>query len=53
MSFFDDYVAEGLCCQSCGTLIGDEPGFARFCDGCDPERQRPAKAKPKQKRRGR
>ena len=47
MSFFDDYVADGLCCQSCGAYLGgDEPGFARFCVACDPARQ-PPKPKPK------
>lgn len=51
MSFFDDYVADGLCCQSCGALLdGDEPGFARFCPGCDPARNQP-KPKPKKKRK--
>ena len=35
MSFYDDYVADGLCCSSCGEMIsGDEPGFARLCAGC-------------------
>jgi len=35
MSFFEDYVQDGLCCMSCGTLIdGDEPGYPRSC-GCD------------------
>jgi len=34
VSFYDDYVAEGLCCQVCGAYLGDEPGYARFCDGC-------------------
>lgn len=35
MSFYDDYVAEGLCCQSCGAFLGDEPGYPRFCAGCE------------------
>lgn len=35
MSYYDDYVAEGLCCESCGGLLdGSEPGFSRLCDGC-------------------
>lgn len=26
MSYFEDYVEDGLCCQYCGALIdGDEP----------------------------
>ena len=30
MSYFDDYIADGLCCESCGGLIdSDEPGFVR------------------------
>ena len=45
MSFYDDYVADGLCCQSCGTFIGNEPGYPQFCFGCDPERQKAANAK--------
>lgn len=37
MSYFDDYIADGLCCESCGGLIDlDEPGFVRLCDGCKP-----------------
>lgn len=47
MSYFDDYVADGLCCQSCGAYIGDEPGYPRFCFGCDPERVKPRPAKAK------
>lgn len=35
MSFYDDYVAGGLCCESCGaTIDADEPGFARMCWSC-------------------
>ena len=35
MSYFDDYVADGLCCQTCGEVIdGEEPGFPRECDYC-------------------
>ena len=38
MSFYDDYVADGLCCASCGGLLdGGEPGFSRFCVGCSPD----------------
>jgi len=34
MSFFEDYVQDGLCCMTCGTLIdGEEPGYPRSC--CD------------------
>lgn len=37
MSFYEDYVADGLCCQSCGALLdGNEPGYARFCAACEP-----------------
>lgn len=35
MSYFEDYVADGLCCQICGEVIdGKEPGFTRTCDDC-------------------
>jgi hypothetical protein len=51
MSYFDDYVADGLCCEQCGGLLdGIEPGFVRVCAGC----QRASKPKPaKAKRKGR
>ena len=36
MSYFDDYVADGLCCEGCGEFLGgDEPGFVRRCASCD------------------
>jgi hypothetical protein len=48
VSYFDDYIADGLCCESCGGMIdSDEPGFVRLCAGCQP---RPAPA-PKSKRK--
>ena len=35
MSYFEDYVEDGLCCQQCGEVIdGKEPGFPRYCDFC-------------------
>lgn len=35
MSFFDDYVADGLCCNVCGAYIdGEEPGYPRTCEDC-------------------
>lgn len=38
MSFYEDYVAEGLCCQICGTFIdGEEPGYPRICEDCEEE----------------
>lgn len=47
MSFYEDYVADGLCCNVCGAYIdGEEPGYPRTCDGCledekeEKERQR-------------
>ena len=31
MSYFDDYIADGLCCNVCGAYIdGDEPGYPRI-----------------------
>lgn len=41
MSYYDDYVAEGLCCESCGAYLdGNEPGYSRFCYGCQKARDR-------------
>lgn len=41
MSYFDDYIADGLCCQVCGTYIDDdEPGHPRTCEDCLQEEQR-------------
>ena len=37
MSYFDDYVADGMCCECCGTYMGNEPGYVRRCDGCQPK----------------
>jgi hypothetical protein len=35
MSYFDDYVADGLCCSVCGEYIdGEEPGYPRTCKNC-------------------
>lgn len=35
MSYYDDYVADGLCCQVCGAYIdGEEPGHPRTCEDC-------------------
>ncbi|PYJ10803.1 MAG: hypothetical protein DMF06_05200 [Verrucomicrobia bacterium] len=48
MSFYDDYVADGLCCESCGVLISlNEVGYSRRCVACEIEerqRQREAQA---------
>lgn len=36
MSYFDDYVADGLCCEICGEVIDmQEPGYPRVCKQCD------------------
>ena len=41
MSYFDDYIADGLCCQVCGAYIDDdEPGYPRTCEDCLQEEQR-------------
>lgn len=38
MSYFEDYVQDGLMCMSCGVLIdGSEPGYPRECDDCESE----------------
>lgn len=35
MSYFEDYVEDGLCCQYCGQVIdGEEPGYPRSCEFC-------------------
>lgn len=35
MSYFDDYIADGLCCNVCGAYIdGEEPGYPRTCEDC-------------------
>lgn len=50
MSFFNDYVADGLCCQVCGAYIdGDEPGFPRTCDDCIKEKEQRIKQQEQQK----
>lgn len=52
MSYFDDYIADGLCCQVCGAYIDDdEPGFPRTCNDCLQEEQR-RNQKKKQKMQG-
>lgn len=58
MSYFDDYIADGLCCESCGGMIDlDEPGFVRLCDGCQPrttpapQSKRKLKSKPRTARK--
>lgn len=39
MSYYEDYVADGLMCMNCGVLIdGDEPGYPRSC-GCENEEE--------------
>lgn len=38
MSFYEDYVADGLCCECCGVFIdGTEPGYPLLCPHCDPD----------------
>lgn len=38
MSYFEDYIEDGLCCQSCGEFLGgDEPGYTRSCRSCEPQ----------------
>ena len=52
MSYFDDYIADGLCCQVCGAYIDDdEPGYPRTCEDCLQEEQR-RNQKKKQKIQG-
>jgi len=36
MSYFEDYIEDGLCCEGCGEWLGgDEPGFIRRCVTCE------------------
>ncbi len=38
MSYFEDYIEDGLCCEGCGAYLGgSEPGFVRRCAGCEPQ----------------
>ncbi len=38
MSYYEDFVADGLMCQSCGVLIDEtEPGYPRKCKDCEEE----------------
>lgn len=35
MSYYEDYVADGLCCECCGVCIDrKEPGYPRMCSEC-------------------
>jgi hypothetical protein len=35
MSYFDDYVEDGLCCAMCGEFMGgSEPGHIVYCSTC-------------------
>lgn len=37
MSYFDDYIADGLMCEGCGASVdGYEPGYVRRCRACEP-----------------
>lgn len=46
MSFFEDYVEDGLCCMCCGELIdGEEPGYPRECENCSPHRLKKKKGR--------
>ena len=51
MSYFDDYVADGMCCEGCGEFLGgDEPGFVRRCGGCQLDDEPAAAAAPRRAR---
>lgn len=50
MSFYDDYVADGLCCERCGEFMGgDEPGYARLCWACEQQEKKEPKKRRKSK----
>jgi hypothetical protein len=43
MSYFEDYIEDGLCCEGCGEFLGgDEPGFIRRCAACEQAQVRAA-----------
>lgn len=53
MSYFDDYVADGLCCEQCGEIMdGDEPGYVRVCYGCEQATKRKKAKQSKRARKG-
>ena len=36
MSFFEDYVEDGICCMCCGQVIdGEAVGYPRLCEDCE------------------
>jgi hypothetical protein len=36
VSYFEDYVEDGLCCAMCGEFMGgSELGFVRYCSSCE------------------
>ncbi len=44
MAFFDEFVADGLCCAQCGEMIDEtEPGYVRTCDECKKKKRRTVK----------
>lgn len=52
MSYYDDYVADGLCCESCGGYMdGSEPGHSRMCWSCQRATKEQAKPAKKAKRK--
>lgn len=52
MSYFDDYIADGLCCNVCGAYIdGEEPGYPRTCEDCLEEEKQQLKRR-KQNEKG-
>lgn len=34
---FDDLIAQGVYCKTCGCYTGQEPGYPVRCDGCTKE----------------
>ncbi len=51
MSYFEDYIQDGLCCESCGAYLGDEAGFVRRCAGCERTPQKAKRTAPKGRRK--
>jgi hypothetical protein len=48
VSYYDDYIADGCCCECCGAYLdGGEQGFARRCDGCKEPPRSPKSTKAK------
>lgn len=44
MSYFEDYIQDGACCEGCGVYLGEDVGFIRRCSSCEPVKVQPSKS---------